>query len=225
MNKPMIVATLLVWPASALGQFFDDFDGPALLPHWNPVSPPSHWAYDFNGGMLNVTGLFYPSLPKIGSNNAYMIAFFPQLGQDFVARIRMGWDAGDGRGMALHVGNELTNLGVFGFTEQKPGDPVVFAQTLGAPGFFPAPPAGVHDFAMVGTAATVEFWLNGSLLTVLPRPSGGGPRGVLISFLSDFPNPSFAPLHIDRVEVVPAPAPIALIGAGLLAFGAPRRRQ
>ncbi len=220
----IIGALLLVCPAAALAQFSDDFGGPALLPHWNPVSPPSHWAYDFNGGMLNVTGLFYPSLPKIGSNNAYMIAFFPQLGEEFVATVRMGWDPGGGRGMSLYIDNELTNLAQFGFTEQVPGGPVVFARTLGAPTYFPAPLPGVHEFALVGTATTIEFWLNGSVLTTLPRPSGGGPLATALTFLSDYPNPSYAPLRVDRIQIVPVPATVfALFGLALIVC--PRRRS
>ena len=223
--KLWVAAALLAWPGAALGQFFDDFNGPALLPHWNPGSPPAHWAYDFSGGMLNVTGLFHPSLPKVGSNNAYMTAFFPQLGEDFVASVRMGWDAGDGRGMSVVVGNEITALGRFGVTEQMAGGPVIFGSTgTSALNLATAPPAGMHEFQIVGTGSSVSFILNGSLLWVLPRPPGGGPNSVGFAFISDYPNPLFAPLRVDFVQVLPNPSTVLALATGLWILGVPRRR-
>ena len=88
----------VVAPARALAQivFFDDFDGDELLPHWS-LPDRSRWEYNVSGGMLNVTGLFYPGPmpghPDSGNFAAMGAQFAPQ--GDFRVDARMGWDPGD----------------------------------------------------------------------------------------------------------------------------------
>src|SRR5436189_3712802 len=91
--KMVLLALLTLCPAGALAQpvFFDDFDGNALLPHWQQP-PASDWAYNVSNSMLNVTGLFNPSNPDVHGNYTIMgAAFAPQA--DFRLDAWVGWEA------------------------------------------------------------------------------------------------------------------------------------
>jgi hypothetical protein len=167
-----------------------------------------------------VTGLFYPSNPDIPENFAIMGATFPPQ-TDFRIDVSMGWDTVQFPQRLLFNVGPGGSVATFGY-RFEPGfgqDPIIMASASGASQSIVAPPPGIHQFAIARVAARFEFYLDGNLLTTLPDLGVVTPAtGIAFGLVGPYPGP-LVPLHIDRVQVIPAPggalllAPLALICA------------
>jgi hypothetical protein len=219
---------LVLIPAAAQGQvvFFDDFQGPELAPHWS-APPPEHWDYNFNNGMMNVTGLHYPSIPHSSSNWASMAAHFaPQT--DFRADVWMGWGAGQPyhRLTVSLVDPQAHNLANFTYTDEPnwgPG-PMLFAGTGNQSFSALAPPPGIHHFSIIRTGLQFDFLVNGAPFASFPDQFGRSLTTVFFHFTRSYPG-MFTPLYVDRVVVVPAPGMGTVAALSLLTAGNRSRRQ
>jgi len=155
-----LVAAVALCPAAALAQpvFFDDFDGPDLLPHWERTDP-SRWEYDLSGGMLNVTGLFWPGIPHLGGNDAVIAASFDWQ-SDFRVDAWMGWDEGDmPHGLSLQVVGPggLVGIASFSYRDEQPGrDPLLIAGSGTEGVVVPAPRPGMYSSRRVISRRTVR---------------------------------------------------------------------
>jgi hypothetical protein len=220
---------LLLCPTAAFAQpvFFDDFNGNALLPHWNQP-PPSQWAYNVSNSMLNVTGLFYPSSPESPINFTSMNALFaPQA--DFRMDVWMGWEAGD-RPHRLNIvvlggmgaGGRLAE---FGFRDEADFSqiPVILADAGEGLVMMPAPHPGNYQFTITRVGRQFDFFFDGQPFASLPVTFDLGADGVAFDFGGPFPG-QLGPLHIDRVQVIPAPG-IFVLPFALIFRCARRRRQ
>lgn len=220
-----VFVLLALCRAPALGQplFFDDFDGNALLPHWN-VPPPSHWEYNVSNSMLNVTGLFFPSSPKSSSNWAFLSAALSAPTTDFQADVWMGWDAGQAPHRLQF--DMLTGPGNGGHIASMGYDPFlggVYAGTGGQGVIIPAPPpGGIHHFSMNRTGSQFNFYFNGTPFASL-QGSTFPAAGLQFEFFGPYPG-QLGAFHIDRVLVVPAPSAMLLLSALALLVTKPRRR-
>jgi len=223
-----LVAAMALSPAAALAQpvFFDDFDGPDLLPHWQTPNP-SHWEYSVSDSQLHVTGLFYPGIPHLGGNFAAIGALFePQT--DLRVEAWMGWEPGDAAHMiALQVRGFPTGTGHladfrYELAEGPGATPMLWALSGGVEAVAkPAPPPGIHHFSITRTGAQYDFHLNGELFATLADPIGIPATGVVFDFLGPSEAP-LGPFHIDRVRVVPAPGSLGV--CAVAAVGCSRRR-
>lgn len=213
--------------AHAQTVFFDDFNGDALLPHWNAPPAPTSWEYNVSDSMLNVTGLLSPSHPKSPTNFAVLRAvgaYAPQ--NDFQLDARMGWDSSEtiarfdltvliGQGLVATIGyrpNPLnTSVGIVAATDS------------GAVAI-PAPASGMHDFRMTRIGNVFNFYFDGGFFASLPSAYAGPVDGLRFFFSSPYPGGS-GPFHIDSVGVqtIPVPGTLLALGAGLLSTSRRRR--
>ena len=208
MNRTQIMTASLMLLCSrcALADpvFFDDFDGDDLKPWWSK-SPPNFWKYTVADSLLKVTYLKEFSA-SIGTK-------FDPLSGDSEARAAMGWAESNGydQEFSFAISGDASWLASFGFTE-KMGDYVVRVSVPGGPYLkFPAPPPGIHDFAILRQAGEFHFVLDDRLLAVLPDSSGDPITKVGFHFTAVGP---IDPLLIDRVQVVPPPGAMALLLGG-----------
>lgn len=204
--------------------FFDDFEGNALLPHWNQP-PPSDWGYNVSNGMLNVTNLYYPSHPKHPSNFAWMnTLFMPQT--DFRIDVWMGWEAGQQpHRLAVHVGGPFQGnpiIASMGYTNDGSG-PFIFAGASNQAQFMPAPSPGIHHFTVSRTGTQFNFLFNGSPFASFTDNFGTAAAAINFEFLGPYPG-TLGAFHIDRVVVVPAPGMLLTLSAILLLASTRRRR-
>ena len=226
MNRWMI-GLLVLWPAAALGQtgFYDHFEGNALLPHWR-VPPASHWEYNVSNSMLHVPRVLYPGKPPHTPNNAIWIsAGFKPVPGDFQAVARMGWDAGElGAVVVSFTGTDPRGRPAF-VAEFGYGANFLFAKTASTRSqLFPAPPPGMYDFAIQRIGDQIDFLLDGRLLVTLPDVVGAPPAWITLGFIEPAAQPSPGALHVDLVQVVPAPASsVAMVMLGLALMKRRRR--
>jgi hypothetical protein len=226
--RAAVLALMGFWTAPTGAQviFLDEFQGPALAAHWI-APPPSHWDYSFNNGMLNVTGLHHPSMPHSSTNWASIAAHFaPQT--DFRADIWMGWVAGQPwHSMAVFfLGPQFQILADFTYTDEPifgPG-PVVFAVASNQSVVAAAPHAGTHRFTISRTDAQFTFRVNGAHCAVFTDNFGIPVSAIGLQFMRSYPG-DFAPLHVDRIVIVPAPATGALVCLVVLYVTRPRRQR
>jgi hypothetical protein len=225
--KPWIALTAL-WAMPALAQpvFFDDFDGNALLPHWNQPRP-SDWQYNVSNSELNITALLNPSNPKSPVNSAVMTAAYtPPLG-DFAMDVWMGWDGDPGQNYqinfsAMGTGGQL--MATFGFRHAFGQPPQIFASATRTFLVAPAPPPGMYHFTISRTAAQFEFDLEGQRFAVLSDDFAIPSAGIGFFFSTPYPG-QMPPMHIDRVQVVPTPGSLVLGPALVLWCGRRRNRS
>lgn len=229
MNRTAALTLIFAWPALAGGQtvFFDDFTGPALLPHWS--TPPAwHWDYNFNNGMLNVTGLHFPNSPHFAGNSAAIEASFaPQT--DFHADVWLGWNQGDiPHRLAVSIlGPTGSIIGGLMYTKEDPLHPTQFlmAHAGSASAGEAAPLSGMHQFTIQRTGSEWRFELNGAPVAALPDVTGIAAAGIRLEFGGPATGSgTFGTLYVDRIHIVPAPG-AGLIFAGIAAVIACRRRR
>ena len=90
--------------------------------------------------------------------------------------------------------------------------------------FFAAPPPGMYDFAIHRRGDQVHFLLDGQLLGVLPDGVGAPVARITLVFREPAAQPSPGALHVDLVQVVPAPASsVAMVMLGLALMKRRRR--
>ena len=220
---------LMTLPQALMAQtvFFDDFDGNALLPHWNQP-PPHHWEYNVSNSMLNVTGLFYPSSPKSGGNSTLMNALFAPQG-DFRMDAWMGWDAVQRpQRLAIWVAGPYSAspiIAEFGYSNEswRGPLPVIFTGSGASDGStVAAPDPGIHHFTIVRAATQFEFYLDSAPVATFPDRFGTPAAAVWFEFGGPYPGPQSA-FHVDRIEVVPAPG--TLVPVLTIVLGAVRRKR
>jgi hypothetical protein len=222
-----MLAVCACLPAGAMAQyvFFDDFNGNDLLPHWGQP-PAQDWEYNVSGGMLNVTGLFYPPPPFPVSNAAISAQFEPL--SDFRVDVWMGWQAGDAphRIVASVLGpwGPGPIIAEFGYRHMHSTLPQEIVLGTGTSAvFLPAPTAGIHHFTVTRSGAEFAFYLNGGHLATFPDLWGTPAGGIGIEFVGPTQG-QFGTLHVDRVQVIPSPGPLMLIVACAALAARCRRR-
>ncbi len=225
---PILVLTLAACTLHAQPVFLDEFDGNQLAPHW-VLPPASRWEYNVSGGMLNVTGLFYPSAPKAGYNTADMTAGFNGAGiSDFEFLVRAGWDPripGSDRQITLAVASGSATIGQFRYVEAGSSASAFLALsngTGGPPGVI-VPSPGLHDFHFARMGAELQFSFDGALVATLPTVVAGSPTQVYLQFSIGWPNQGLSPIHVDSVAVVPGPPTLAAFAVGAIVAVVKRR--
>jgi hypothetical protein len=228
MRGTMIGAAIALWGSSPLAAqpvFFDDFDGPDLLPHWR-TPPPQNWDYNVSGGRLNVTDLHFPGIAHLESNYSTIRTSFDPQG-DFRIDVWMGWQHEPSTRydeLALTVTNAAGgHMASFGL-RYPGGPPLVRASATSAGSVSISPPSpGIHQFTIAREGAIFDFYLDGEHFGSLPDHGEVDPvAGMQIFFSKPFPG-DMNPKYIERVLVVPAPAVLTLsIPCALLAA---RRRR
>jgi hypothetical protein len=224
----VIAAVLLSLPNSASAQpvyFEDDFDGNALKPHWIQP-PPEHWEYDVSGGMLNVTALKYPSLPKTGFNFVDIWAPLDQPATgDFEAEVAMTIEP--------QLPSQAYRIISFVLSPEPPGvqsDQSIFAYYnefgnnqaswgMSSNGQFAQSPSFANPGSLIleiaRNSSEVSYSMNGSLLAKLPATANLTIESLAIRFIAAWPDAQFEPIRIDRVNIIPTPAVGACLIAGL----------
>jgi hypothetical protein len=145
---------------------------------------------------------------------------------DFRMDVWMGWEPGD-RPHGLYFQVETasgTGLALFGFRDNSGFGPlpIILAGAGGRAVSVPAPPPGNYQFTITRTGRQFEFYLDGSFFAEFPVNFDLAAGGVSLTFEGPFPG-QFGPLHVDRVQVIPAPGTFVLPVA--VALGCIRRRR
>lgn len=212
------VIVLVTDRANAQTVFFDDFDGDALLPHWN-LPFPQDWNYNVSNGMLNVTALNYPSTPKSPGNFALMRTLFTSSLTNFRVDSWMGWEeAADPHRLLLDLRTGPSASGGFATCGYRRGDgfgsgPLFFAGTAAGVVIRPAPATGMFHFAAERNGSNIDFFIDDQFYARLPEPNRFALTGLAYDFVGPYPEP-MGPLHIDRLRVVPAPASVIALAIG-----------
>jgi hypothetical protein len=225
-----MVAIAVVPNAAAEGraQFFDDFDGDALAPHWEPLwTSPTSWNYQVANGLLTVNSLNAPSSGGSPTNYQRLDAFPPPVYGDFTATIVMGMGSGGSGGQAMFMqlaGTEGGVLGWFIFSQGPTGTGVSMYAGSGSSGQVLDIDPGLHEFTMMRTGSQMSFLLDGIPLATLAHPGAAqGVRWVRLGFEVEYPGGlPMAPMMVDRVSVIPAPTQSLLT---LIALGVCTRRR
>ncbi len=217
------MTTVLFASAESRAQFFDDFDGDDLAPHWSlQTSFPTAWDYTVADGLLTVTSLNFPSFAGSATNYQRMYAPFAPIAGDFDVRVTMGWAPGALREMRIVLwgGN-----GEFGYTELLGQPRLVYSNSLGVLEFADAPGPGVHEFSLIRQGAQIQFGLNGATVATLPAAVGQPLAQIQIGFDVAYPGGiPMSPLMVDRVSVVPTPASSTVVLTALSLALLRRRR-
>lgn len=217
------VAVVLIVAAEGRAQFFDDFDGDELAPHWQTLwSEPGAWDYQVSGGLLTVNSLNLPSSFGSPTNYQYLDTFISPVFGDFTAIAVMGLTAGSHRSISMRLaGSQAGGLGEFVYHESGvvvigPGPTTALPMTLDT---------GLHEFKMVRTGAQISYFIDNALLGTLANDNvDQGAYWIRLRFEVDHPaGIPMAPILVDRVSVVPAPAHALLVLSAL--FGCSRMRR
>jgi hypothetical protein len=148
---------------------------------------------------------------------------------DFVAEMRVMWDAGTHQTVSFGVSNDwpflFTRIGIMRYSVSPTSSATVSAfLNSGGNGSVPAPPANEwHVFRIARTGSTLQAWVDGNLV---------GSTSTGVTDLADhvwvhFGGPeteAFGEIRVDYVRVVPEPGTLAAFGAGL-GLAALRRRK
>lgn len=188
-------------------QFLDTFDGDALGPHWTIGTTPASLQHSVGGGLLTVTDLPLPSIAHSPQNNAVMVAAFAPVSGDFIARAGMGWDDGSDRIINWNLTTETgSRIAEVSYSEGFPGGPGLrVSGGVGQSQTFPAPPPGMHEFALSRQGSTLSAYWGGELLVSFPSLSSAPVSRVGLNFSVAYPNDGFDQVYVDLVEIIPAP--------------------
>lgn len=115
----LAVAAVLIAAAESRAQFFDDFDGDALAPHWEPLwTSPASWDYQVANGLLTVNSLNAPSSGGSPTNYQSLDTFMSPVYGDFTVIAVMGLAAGADRQIGVRLsGTQSGSLGYFAYHE------------------------------------------------------------------------------------------------------------
>ncbi len=221
-----VLVCVAVWgaaPAEAQPVYFlDDFEGNALGQHWTIQPAPIYLIHNVSNGMLNITSLPLPSSPPSGNYGAISHSLATGVPGDFAFNARMGWDPGSGRRIVLSLNSNAGWLGTLTYQDTAGGS--VRAQTpSGASPPFPAPASGLIGLGVSRAEGQLRFEVEGTPFWSVPEPVGAPLGYMYLEFFSSHPNPAFAPIHVDRIQIIPNPGCgcIALLGVCMIA----RRRR
>ena len=231
MNRLLIrvgIAVVFLVAAKSRAQFFDDFNGDALAPHWEPLwTSPTSWNYQVANGLLTVNSLNAPSSGGSPTNYQRLDAFPPPVFGDFTATVVMGMESGGLGGQAMFMQLAGTQGGLIGwmiFSQGPTGTSVSISAGSGSTGHALDLDPGLHEFTMMRTGSQMTFLVDGISLATLPHPGADqGVRWVRLGFEVEYPGGlPMVPMSLDRVSVVPAPAQTLLT---LIALGVCTRRR
>ncbi|MBX3402577.1 MAG: hypothetical protein KF699_04095 [Phycisphaeraceae bacterium] len=223
----LAAAAVLFVAAESRAQFFDDFDGDALAPHWQTVWPePEAWDYEVSGGLLTVNSLNLPSSFGSPTNYQMLDTFIPPFFGDFTATAVMGLTAGSHRSISVQVAGS-----------QVGGPPTILARmTFGDSGilaFGPGPVSsqplelepGLHEFRMIRTGSQMAYFVDELHLGSLPTSATHGAYWFRLMFDVDHPQGlPMTPILVDHVSIVPTSATGA-IALALFSMANSRRRR
>ncbi|MEW5883682.1 MAG: PEP-CTERM sorting domain-containing protein [Armatimonadota bacterium] len=208
-------------PASAGQGFFDDFDGEDLGGHWDFGNPKGAMFYSVHDSLLEVFGF-----AGFG-NSDWIYAAIPQYG-DFDLQATVGWtDLLVHETLSVRIGEDPRHgfVGGMAFVREQVGGEWV-SRVVAAFGDGPraeraAPSSGFHQFRVSRTGSTFAAYFDGQLLL---QGSGTSrvPRVITLEFTGAHARP--VDLLVDRVSVVPEPASIAWLAAGVAVVALRRRR-
>ena len=222
MKRALLLASAFL-PVPALA-FFDPFDGTSLGGHWDLFSEGSTWTHTVSGGELRVTALSGPfEFDEVGIS-AHVEGY-----SDFVAEVRVLWDAGTFQTMTFGLSEQFPfmnpRIGTMGYHSRPATGAVVNASLSGGgSGSMTAPPPNqFHTFRMTRTGTLVQAFVNGSLLAQINPGSSMGANQVFLHFLGP-ETAEFGEFRIDYVSVVPEPGSLAAIGLGLAALAGARKK-
>ncbi|MBX3402418.1 MAG: hypothetical protein KF699_03300 [Phycisphaeraceae bacterium] len=220
-------AAVLAAATEGRAQFFDDFDGDDLAPHWSsPLAPPEFqhlvWAHRVEGGLLWVDDLLFPSSGGSNTNYQYLDTFIPPVFGDFTAIAVMGLTAGSHRSISMRLsGTQAGGLGDFIYNENGVvgigvGGTTVLPTTLDP---------GLHEFKMVRTGAQISYFLDNVHLGTLANSNvDQGAYWLRLQFDVSYPaGLPMAPMLVDHVSVVPAPASTTVVLMALALSSRKRR--
>jgi hypothetical protein len=201
----LAVAAVLFAAAQSRAQFFDDFDGSALAPHWQPLwTSPTSWDYQVANGLLTVNSLNAPSSGGSNRNYQYLDTFISPVFGDFTASAVMGMTAGSHRSISMRLsGTQAGILGEFIYHETGivgigPGGTTMLLMMLGP---------GLHEFKIVRTGAQVSYFMDSVHIGTLANSHvNQGAYWLRLGFEVDYPiGLPMNPMMVDRVWVVPVP--------------------
>lgn len=219
------VVVALVAAAESRAQFFDDFDGNALAPHWQILDDfPGAWDYGVSGGLLTVNSLNSPASMGSPTNYQRIDANFPPVAGDWIARVTMGWEPGSMREMRIRLSTTQAIFAEYAFSDVG-AVPRIIMSASSPPVFAAAPASGMHEFEVHRTGAQMHFYFDGAIQLSLPAPAPHLPLSqIRIGFDVAYPEGlPMSPLYVDRVSIVPAPSTGAV--ALFFGFGQMRRRR
>ena len=162
------VAAVLLAAAESRAQFFDDFDGDALAPHWSsPLAPPEFqhlvWAHRVEGGLLWVDDLLFPSSGGSNQNYQYLDTFIPPVFGDFTVIAVMGLSPGSNRTIGIRLAG--TAAGGLGYLAYRDGGVVgIGGAGLGVPMLLDP---GLHEFKIARVGNQVSYFIDGVHLSTL----------------------------------------------------------
>ncbi|MBX3404637.1 MAG: hypothetical protein KF699_14600 [Phycisphaeraceae bacterium] len=222
-------AVLFVVAAEGRAQFFDDFDGDALAPHWEPLwISPGSWDFEVAGGLLTIDSLNHPSGGGSNTNYQRLDTFIPPMFGDFTAVAIMGMTSGSSRSIGMRIagiGLDPSQGGILGEMTYRDG----FGFRIGGGGVVGVAwnlDPGLHEFKMIRSGSNVSYHVDDFLLGT--QSIGQLDLGVFwirLQFDVDYPGGlPMNPMMVDRVSVVPAPAlgAVAITALSMVQFG--RRR-
>lgn len=211
----LAVAVVMIVAAESRAQFFDDFNGDALAPHWEPLwASPTSWNYQVANGLLTVNSLNAPSSGGSNWNYQYLDTFMTPVYGDFTAIAVMGLTAGSHRSISMRLsGTQAGGLGEFIYNETGvvgigPGGTTVLPMTL---------EPGLHEFRIVRAGAQISYFVDGLHIGTLANSNvDQGAYWLRLRFEVDYPaGLPMNPMMVDRVSVVPCPTG----GLGIVVLG------
>ncbi|MEW5883246.1 MAG: PEP-CTERM sorting domain-containing protein [Armatimonadota bacterium] len=219
-----LLLPLALVPAASAGQrFFDDFDGEDLGGHWEFGNPKGHMFYSVHDSLLEVYGF----VGEISSRQWITARISPF--DDFDMQARVGWtDAPTHETLVVAVGGGFPNdtavsLMYFHRTTER-GERLNRVGTSfrdGPSREIAAPSSGFHSFRLTRSAGVFSAYFDQEL--ILQGTGSDMPANTIVLL---FAGRQSLPvdLLVDRVSVVPEPASIAWLAAGVAVVALRRRR-
>jgi hypothetical protein len=208
--------TLALVPALAGEEFFDDFDGDRLGDHWSFGNPKGGMIYSVHDSLLEVygfTGFF--------ANREWITARLPRY-DDFDMEARVGWtDEPMRQGFDVALGGGYPNdiaVAVMGFGRTTEGGRTinkVGASFRDGPSVeIEAPSSGFHTFRLTRSAGVFSAYLDQELI-LQGTGSGMPPDTIVLQFTAAGGRGEPVDMLVDRVSVVPEPASVLALVAGI----------
>ncbi|MEW5884219.1 MAG: PEP-CTERM sorting domain-containing protein [Armatimonadota bacterium] len=221
----LLLLPLALVPATGAGGFFDDFDGEDLGTHWEFGNPKGTMIYSVHDSLLQVSGFAGP-----GNSHEWITARLPRY-DDFEMEARVGWtDAPTHEALAVALGGGYPRdsaVAQMYFRRATDG-----GQALNKVGVtfrdgpsveVDAPSSGFHTFRLTRSAGLFSAYFNEDL--ILQGTGSGMPADTIVLLFSGrFLDSTPVDLLVDRVSVVPEPASIAWLAAGVAVVALRRRR-
>lgn len=229
MNRMLSVWAVVVAFAAAAesrAQFFDDFNGDSLAPHWQTLWPePDAWDYEVSGGLLTVNSLNLPSSFGSPTNYQMLDTYIPPLFGEFTAIAVMGLSSGSHRTLSVQIagsqaGSPPTILAGMAYRDggvlrYGPGNTNVHPLAL---------EPGLHEFRMTRSGSQMAYFIDDVHIGTLSTSATHGAYWLRLMFDVDHPaGLPMTPMLVDHVSIVPTPATgaIALL---LFSMACSRRR-